>query len=254
MNSMPLTRLGIPRLWRSDVEVGWSFMRYWLAPVTMLLAPSYAYGVDRVPRTGGAVLAANHLSAIDPPLIGAFSRRAIWYMVKAELLAMPVVGEILAWAGGFAVRRGEGDREALRTARELVRDGHVVGIFAEGTRQRLGHPGPVHPGAAMIAMLEDVPVVPVGLESFGWSLKNRRCCCVVFGEPTRFDHLPRSGAGYKEASRLLGADIVRAWRQAAEAVVAGFPPELPDGTRRASWIRPGQEVRARPRRAVTPSA
>lgn len=226
-------------------------MRYWLAPVTMALAPSYAYGIDRVPLSGGAVLAANHLAAIDPPLIGAFSRRAIWYMVKAELLAMPVVGEILTWAGGFPVRRGEGDREALRTARELVHDGHVVGVFAEGTRQRLGYPGSIHPGAVIIAMQEGVPVIPVGLESFGWSLENRRRCCVVFGEPTRFDHLPRNGAGYKEASRLLEAEILRLWRQAAEAVIAGLPPQLPDGTKRGTWIRPGQEVRARPREAVT---
>ena len=242
--SMLLTRLGVPKLWSSDVEAGWSFMRWWLAPVTMALAPSYAYGADRVPLEGGAVLAANHLSAIDPPLVGAFSRRALWYMVKAELLAMPVVGEILIWAGGFPIRRGESDRAGIRTARELVREGHVVAIFAEGTRQRLGYPGSIHPGAVMIAMQESVPVIPVGVESFGWRFGNRRRCCVVFGEPTRFDDLPQNGRGYKEAAGLLQAEILRLWRQAGEAVVAGFPLELPDGTERSRWIRPGEEVRA----------
>ena len=240
---MPLTRLGLPRLWRSDVEVGWAFMRYWLAPATMAFAPSYAYGGDRVPLAGGAVLAANHLSAIDPPLLGTFSRRAVWYMTKAELLALPVVGQLFTWAGGFPIRRGESDRDGIRTARELVGEGRVVGVFAEGTRQRLGYPGPIHPGAAMIAMQEAVPVVPVGLESFGWSLGNRRPCCVVFGEPIRFDELPRSGRGYREASRALEAEIRRLWRQAAEAVAAGFPLELPDGTRRSGWVRPGAGVR-----------
>ena len=94
---MLLTRLGIPWLWGGDVEKGWVFMRYNVVPITaMILAPhSCAYGADRIPATGGAVLAANHLSAIDPPLVGSFSRRALWYMMKAELLDIPIVGEAL---------------------------------------------------------------------------------------------------------------------------------------------------------------
>jgi 1-acyl-sn-glycerol-3-phosphate acyltransferase len=239
-----LTRLGIPKLWQSDVEVAWSFMRWWLAPVTMLLAPSYAYGVERVPAAGGGVLAANHLAAIDPPLIGSFSRRGIWWMVKAELFSIPVIGEIFSWAGGFPIRRGESDREGLRIARELVRDGHLIGVFVEGTRQRLGYPGPIHSGALIIAMKENVPVVPCGIETFGWSRRNLRRCSVVFGDPISFDDLPRNGRGYKQAAGILEDELVRLWRQAAEAVAAGFPPELPDGTKRAGWIRPGRDVRA----------
>ena len=241
---MVLARLGLPRIWGSDVEGAWSFMRYWLAPATMALAPSHAHGGDRMPLAGGAVLAANHLSAVDPPLLGIFSRRTVWYMTKAELLAVPVIGELFTFAGGFPIRRGQGDRDGIRLARELVRDGRVVGIFAEGTRQRLGYPGPIHPGAVMIAMQESVPVVPVALESFGWSLGNRRPCCVVFGEPMRFDEYARNGRGYREASQVLQAEIVRLWRQAAEAVAAGFPPTLPDGTSRWEWVRPGKDVRA----------
>jgi 1-acyl-sn-glycerol-3-phosphate acyltransferase len=164
-------------------------------------------------------------------------------MTKAELLAVPVVGQLFTWAGGFPIRRGESDRDGIRTARELVREGRVVGVFAEGTRQRLGYPGPIYPGAVMIAMQEADPVVPVGIESFGWSLGNRRRCCVVFGEPVCFDDLPRNGRGYREASRALEGEILRLWRQAAEAVAAGFPAVLPDGTRRSEWVRPGEGVR-----------
>ena len=247
---MLLTRLGIPKLWKADVEVAWSFMRWWLAPATMLLAPSsYAYGLERVPLTGGAVLAVNHLAAIDPPLVGAFSRRGIWWMTKAELFEIPVVGELFGWAGGFPIRRGESDREGLRIARDLVREEHMVGVFVEGTRQRFGYPGPVHAGAMIIAMKEGVPVIPCGIESFGWSGRNLRPCCVVFGEPVRFDELPCNGRGYKQAANIVSAEILRLWRQAAEAAGAGFPPELPDGTKRGEWVRPGQEVRSgtRPR-------
>jgi 1-acyl-sn-glycerol-3-phosphate acyltransferase len=229
-----LTRLGVPWLWGADVEKGWVFMRFNVVPITTTwLAPgSYCYGLDRLPQTGGAVFALNHLSAIDPPLVGSFSNRAIWYMTKSELLEIPVVGEALTWAGGFPIRRGESDRDGLRKARELVREGHIVGVFVEGTRQRFGYLGEVHPGALTIAMKEDVPVIPCALESFGWTRTNRRPCCVVWGEPMRFDGIACNGPGYKQAAEILRLELLRLWRQAAGAVVAGFPPKLHDGTLR----------------------
>jgi 1-acyl-sn-glycerol-3-phosphate acyltransferase len=247
-----LTRLGVPWLWGADVEKGWVFMRFNVVPiVTRLLAPgSCSYGLERLPETGGAVLAVNHLSAIDPPLIGSFSNRAIFYMAKYEILQIPIVGEALTWTGGFPVRRGEPDRNGLRKARDLVREGHVVGVFVEGTRQRFGYPGEVHSGAPMIAMKEGVPVIPAAIESFGWSRTNRRACCVVWGEPMSFTGLACNGSGYKEAAEILRLEILRLWRQAAEAVAADFPPALHEGTLRHSWPRARQFHRQRtPRRA-----
>ncbi len=252
MAETPLTSLGLPWLWGADVENAWSFMRWWVAPATMLLAPgSRGYGLDRLPASGGAVLAANHLSALDPPFIGTFSPRGIWWMMKSELLDVPIVGEALTWTGAFPIRRGARDRESVRKAQELTREGHVIGIFVEGTRQRLGYPGPVHPGAGIIAVREGVPVVPCGVESFGWSLRNRRACCVVFGRPMHLDDLPANGSGYREAADRVACEILRLWRQAAGAVAEGLPPALPDGTPRHSWIRPGREIRAATPRRVS---
>jgi 1-acyl-sn-glycerol-3-phosphate acyltransferase len=214
-------------------------MRFNVVPITLrLLAPrSHSYGLHRLPVTKGAVLAVNHLSAIDPPLVGSFSNRAIFYMAKYEILQIPIVGEALAWTGGFPVRRGESDREGLRTARELVHAGHVVGMFAEGTRQRFGYPGPIHSGAAMIAMTENVPLIPVGIETFGWSRRNRRPCCVVYGQAMDLTGIAPNGRGYKEATELLRLEILRLWRQAAEAIAKGFPSRLTDGTPRCTWPR-----------------
>ena len=190
--SGPLTRLGVPQLWRNDPELLWRYVLGPLvAPFIHLLAPSYAYGVERVPATGGAVLAANHLAAIDHPLLGLFSRRSIYFVSKEELLEIPGFGEFLRWAGTVPVRRGEADRDALRRARELVREGRVVGVHPEGTRQRTGYPGPMKAGAVAIALAEGVPVVPCGLETFRWSVRNRRACAVVFGRPIAFDDIPR---------------------------------------------------------------
>lgn len=230
---MFLTRLGIPKLWREDPERLWPFARRLVAPVTLWLAPSYGYGLERVPTSGGGVVAANHLSAIDPPLLGSLSPRTIYYMAKKELLDMAFVGDVLMWTGAFPVRRGVGDRESLRQAREIARHGHMVGVFIEGTRQRFGYPGGVLPGAMMIAVQEGVPIIPAGIYSFGWTKNNRMPCAVVWGDPIIPGGLARSGRGYKQAADIVGAEIVRLWRKAGEAVAAGFPPELPDGSRRS---------------------
>jgi 1-acyl-sn-glycerol-3-phosphate acyltransferase len=198
-----------------------------------MLAPAAGYGVDRVPLEGGGVVAANHFSGIDHPLIGGFSPRTIYFLAKAELMRTPVVGPALAALGVFGVRRGEGDRDALRHARQLAREGNLVGVHLEGTRQRFGHPGPMQPGGLMIAMQEGVPVIPCGLDTFGWSPTNRRLCAVVWGEPMSVDDLPRNRKGYAEAAERVGAEIVRLWRTAVAACQAGLPPELPDGARRS---------------------
>jgi 1-acyl-sn-glycerol-3-phosphate acyltransferase len=215
-----------------SVDTGWWLGRRAVPPITRLIAPAEGYGAYRVPAEGGAVVAANHFSAIDHPLIGIHSPRPLYFLAKSELMAIPALGPLLAWLGVFGVRRGESDREAVRRARELVREGHLVCIHVEGTRQRFGHPGPLHPGALMIAMQEGVPVIPLGLDTFGWSPANRRLCAVVWGEPMRLDDLPRNRKGYAEAGERVGEEIVQLWRQAVAACVAGLPPELPDGTRR----------------------
>jgi 1-acyl-sn-glycerol-3-phosphate acyltransferase len=231
-----LTRLGLYKLLGSSPERTWPFARRFARPITDLIAPSWGYGQDRMPLTGGAVVAANHLSEVDPAVLGLHSRRTLYYMAKIELLSAPVAGELLRWTGAFAVRRGEGDRDSLRLARWAAREGHVVGMFVEGTRQQFGYPGPMHPGAAMVAIQEDVPIVPCGIDTFGWSLKNRRTCCVVWGEPIRLD-LPRTGKGYKEGAAVVEELIMGLWRTAAQAVADGFPPTLPDGAQRARTVR-----------------
>jgi 1-acyl-sn-glycerol-3-phosphate acyltransferase len=218
-------------------ETGWFFGRLVVPRIAVTLAPAAGYGVERVPLEGGAVVAANHFSGIDHPLIGAFCPRILYFLAKAELLEVPVIGPGLRRLGVFGVRRGEGDRDALRRARELARAGNLVCVHLEGTRQRFGHPGRMQPGGLMIAMQEGVPVIPLGLDTFGWSPTNRRKCAVVWGEPMSVDDLTRNRKGYAEGAERVGAEIIRLWRLAAEASAAGLPEQLPDGARR-SGINP----------------
>ena len=254
IRKMPLTSLGIPWLWGADVERAWRFMRYNVVPFTrhIMVPGSHVYGISRLPQTGGAVLAVNHLSAIDGPLVGAFSTRAIWYMMKAELAEIPVIGEILMWAGGFPIQRSCLDRKSLRHARELLRSGHIVGICVEGTRQRRGYPADrIHAGAIALATKAKVPVIPCAVESFQWSLRNRRACCVVYGHPLSIDTARTGSKSYKETAELLRLEIIRLWRQAGEAVAAGFPLELSDGTRRERQPRPKEFKSVKGRRRVS---
>ena len=162
------------------------------------------YGADRVPQHGGVVLALNHFSWIDPPAFGAACPRTIYYMAKVEAHRVPGLGQLIRAFGTFSVRRGESDREAVRMMRRLVAEGKALGLFVEGTRQRSGVPGEVKPGAAMVALQEDVPVVPAAVYgSQLWHLGNFHPVSVAWGEPIRFEGLSRNAKGYREASKEI---------------------------------------------------
>ncbi len=109
--------------------------------------------------------------------------------------------------------------------RQVVRDGLALGLFVEGTRQKSGVPGPIQPGAAMVALQEDVPIVPVAIHgSQTWKPGNFHPVSIAWGEPMTFAGLPRGGKGYKEASAVLEAEIRRLWDWLVEMHDRGRPP------------------------------
>lgn len=186
------------------------------------------YGRERVPRQGGLVIACNHFHWIDPAVLGWACPRTIYYMAKVEAHRVPGLGELIRAFGTFSVRRGESDREAVRTMRSIVTDGLALGIFAEGTRQRSGVPGEVQPGAAMVALQEDVPVIPVAIHgSQTWKPGNFHPVSIAWGEPIRFEGLPRGGKGYKAASVILQGEIRRLWEFLVEMHALGRPAGTP---------------------------
>jgi 1-acyl-sn-glycerol-3-phosphate acyltransferase len=150
-------------------------------------------GLENVPREGGFVLAANHVSNLDPWALGmaVFPRRFLRFMAKSELFWFPL-GPIIAAAGAFQVRRGESDLDAIRTAEQLAREGHVIAMFPEGTRRRKGlrkkWQPERHTGAARIALGADVPLVPAGLKGTD-RLARLAPLRVVYGPPVRTDDL-----------------------------------------------------------------
>jgi 1-acyl-sn-glycerol-3-phosphate acyltransferase len=209
------------------VDVAWAIGRPTIGGLVRLLAPLRNYGADRVPKEGGVVLALNHFSWLDPPAFGACSPRTIYYMAKIEAHRVPGLGQLIRTFGTFSVRRGESDREAVRIMREIVRDGHALGLFVEGTRQRSGVPGQAQPGAAMVALQEDVPVVPAAIHgSQDWKVGNLHPVSVAWGEPMRFKGLPKGGKGYREASAMIQEEIHRLWRWLAELHEADTRPAV----------------------------
>jgi 1-acyl-sn-glycerol-3-phosphate acyltransferase len=210
------------------VEFNWKWGRWVMGGPTAALTRLHVYGRDRVPKAGGAVVAFNHFSWVDIPAFGWAAPRPYYFLAKAEAVDFPVGGAYLRMFGTFAVRRGESDREAVRRMREVVRDGHLLGVFAEGTRQRSGVPGHVQPGAAMVALNENVPVVPAAIHgSQTWGPWNLRPVSIVFGEPMSFDGLPSGSKGYREASAQIEAELRRLWEWLVEHHAAGRPRGAP---------------------------
>lgn len=120
-------------------------------------------GKENIPAKGAVVLASNHLSLIDPPLVGTFANRRVRFMAKEELFAYPVFGTIIKELGAFSVRRGSADRRAIQTALTILDEGGIMAIFPEGTRSRSGEVGKALPGALMLAAKSGAAIVPVAV-------------------------------------------------------------------------------------------
>jgi 1-acyl-sn-glycerol-3-phosphate acyltransferase len=208
-------------------ELAWAVGRIYMGVPARLVSQARVYGARRVPAVGGLVYAINHFHWLDIPLVGGTSPRNIDFVAKVEAAGYPVLGRFLRWHGTIGIRRGETDRDAVRKMRESARDGHVVGLFVEGTRQRSGVPGRAQPGAAMVALQEDVPVVPVAVYGTQyWRLTNRHPCSVAYGEAVRYEGLPRGGRGYREATADIERRIHALVDWLADVHARGRPPGL----------------------------
>jgi 1-acyl-sn-glycerol-3-phosphate acyltransferase len=183
-------------------------------PVLKTLFRHRSYGIENVPRAGPFVLAANHWSNFDPwPLgIDLFPHRFLRFMAKSELF-WPPLGWIVRAGGGFKVRRGERDEEAIATAVELCREGYAVVMFPEGTRRAKGlrkkHEARWHGGAARIALEASVPLVPAAIAGTD-RLSRLGPLRVAYGPPIPLDDLRglEPGRASEQATEWLRAAIL----------------------------------------------
>jgi 1-acyl-sn-glycerol-3-phosphate acyltransferase len=208
----------------SSTDLVWAVGRVTIGAAVRIFAPLRNYGPERVPREGGVVLAFNHFHWLDPAAFGAASPRTIHYMAKIEAHRVPGLGQLIRAFGTFSVRRGESDREAVRLMRQAVQEGHALGLFVEGTRQRSGRPGRAQPGAAMVALQEDVPVVCAAIHGTEtWKPGNFHPVSIAWSRPMRFEGLPRNGRGYREASAEIERELHALWAWLVDLHEAGRP-------------------------------
>jgi len=179
-----------------------------------------AYGKEHLPAEGGYVLAAGHHSNLDPWAIGLplWPRRFLRFMAKSELFWFPL-GPFIRACGAFKVRRGKSDQEAIQTAVNLARSGHVIAMFPEGTRRKKGlmktRQPQSHTGAARIALEAGVPLVPVGIRGTD-ELARVGAWRVRYGEAVRVDDLGELDAA--EAARVATERVMTAIRELEESL------------------------------------
>ena len=147
-----------------------------------------ATGTENVASPGGYILCSNHVSASDPFVLATCARRRLHFMAKAELFKNRIVGGFISAIGAFPVRRGESDLGAVRESIRLLNEGHVVGIFPQGTRSRENAHTQLEPGVARIALRAGVKVVPAYIDGPYRLFRKTR---VVFGAPVSLEDLGR---------------------------------------------------------------
>jgi 1-acyl-sn-glycerol-3-phosphate acyltransferase len=198
-----------------------------VAAVLRVLFRLRVVGAEHVPRTGPLLLAANHVSVFDPPVVGAAAPRPLQFMAKAELFSVPGLGRLIRRLNAHPVLRDGADASALRHALLLLREGKALLVFPEGTRGVEGRLGQGRPGAGMLAAHSRAPVVPVYVRGTGAVLPRgatrprRAPITVAFGPPLHFG-AERGKQRYQEISDEIMAGIVR-----LKAGIDGTPATAP---------------------------
>jgi 1-acyl-sn-glycerol-3-phosphate acyltransferase len=207
--------------------VGWTytFVRILVSLPTLLIYRVRAWGVSNVPKTGPLVLAPNHFSQMDHFFTGLYLRRKIRFMAKSQMFGPPVLTYVYKHGGVFPVRRGHRDEAAFETAFQLLQQGEMLLVYAEGGRSRSGQLGEPKRGIGRIALESGAPVVPVAIHG---SAKVRRWkrfrfpkIRVAYGEPLVFpvESEPSEERQLEVATEVF--DRVRAMYTELEAGRAG---------------------------------
>ena len=170
-------------------------------------------GREKVPRSGGVIVAANHISNFDPPILGVALPRPVSYMAKKELFAMPVLRQLIPRLNAFPVDRQAGGTAAIRASLRMLKEGRAVGIFPEGGRNVTGT-NEEKAGAAFLAAASGAPVVPAAILGTR-KLRPFGKVTVVFGDPIHVqrnrqsdgDDLEKGAAAIMQRIRALEESI-----------------------------------------------
>ncbi len=192
--------------------VGWTYTlaRIVLTLPTILLWRVRAIGLENVPKHGPLVLAPNHFSQMDHFFVGVYLRRKIRFMAKSQLFGPTVLTYIYKHGGVFPVRRGHHDEEAFETVRQLLDQGEMLLVYAEGGRSRSQQLGQPKPGIGRIALESGVPILPVAIKGSEYARQWKKLrfpkTTVQFGEPVSFpiEESPSRERQLEVAAQIFG--------------------------------------------------
>jgi 1-acyl-sn-glycerol-3-phosphate acyltransferase len=194
----------------------WRLIRGVVRLIFAIILDVHLVGRQNVPETGPLIIASNHLSWADVPLIPSFLKRRVVYMAKEETFDGKM-GWLVRFLGAFPVKRGEADRHSLRTAMEQLKSGHIVSIFPEGTRSKIHTLGQAHAGLGMIALRSGAPVVPVAIYGSEKAFKKfRPRITITFGEPLILA---------PKGKKITREDIDESTEQVMLRIASMLPPE-----------------------------
>jgi len=171
-----------------------------------------AFGQENIIEQGPAIMAANHQSYLDPPLVGITCRNEVYFLARKTLFEKKLLGPLIARVNALPVDLSRGDLTAVRTIINLLKEGHRTLIFPEGTRSRDGKIQPALPGIGMIIAKTLVPVVPmrifVSFEAWpkGGKVTPHRLTVVV-DKPIRFAKEDFAGNS-REAYQKIGERVL----------------------------------------------
>ena len=192
----------------------YDFAKFCVRAMARTLWRARVYGTQNVPADGALIVACNHISYFDPPLMGCLCPRRIRYMAKKELFEIPVLGPVIRALGAYSVDRRGSATAAIKRSLHVLEGGGAIGIFPEGTRNLTGTVVP-QTGVALLAALSQAPVVPACIHGTDRALRLARVD-VAFGPA-----LPPPGAGRKATREELAkftAQIMKAIEELAESI------------------------------------
>lgn len=171
------------------------------------------HGGENVPKTGPVIIACNHVSYLDPPVLGTASPRRLSYMAKEQLFGIPVLGPLIGAVGAYPVDREGSATAAVKRSVEVLRKGGAIGIFPEGTRNLSGA-NQARGGVALLASLAKAPVVPACLVGTA-DAKRLAQFHVIFGKPMA---LPADRKASREEMANFTDEVMRAIRSLPESI------------------------------------
>ena len=180
-----------------------------VVPFYKLFRPANVTGRENIPAEGGFVICANHMHWRDPLYLAAHVLpRRVHYLAKAELFQNKLLNRIIGdkGLGAIPINRGQADLSAIRMSLKTVADGHVLGIFPQGTRSKDNSPTPLLNGVSMIAMRAGAPIIPVYMDG---PYRLFRRMDIRIGKPVDISDLGRKfdAATLDEITRRISTSI-----------------------------------------------